>query len=1228
MPSLSEIHDRLATAEAELLFAPVSRVSSALRDDQVAELLGHLEEKLSCASFGELLSNRETERFLEDELSQNDYKRVLDQLDRLSRDPALLRRFYPARESDVAARPPTTYGPLSSWARVNGIEAHLRAPARRVAAFLPTPGLAQILRDACSLHPSLKVSHLLERKLPRSARPITSDLHEAAINYMWHRANVGAQGERRQRQWEKRPEHATLRVLSARLQSALRQQLIRDGAQRPVGLEAVYLTVKLDPPSVDFVSGDKTANRSVTQVLLSGFEDGPVRLQRDTGDEADSATARALLELAIDIVHSDKHPLHAALTAAVTEPTWSRLIQAATLDLRADDKKKDRRLAWRVSWPLTVVPVLQKKGKNGRFTVGQKQNVDNIDPRAVDERDAHVIDALRAVERGAERDVERAIRALVDHPRVCHSDRPKERIRVRRARLTAAAVPADGGVRLELRVGDRAMGTEGVEFIGQTVIVRSVEEWLVVPMSTRLTRFVHTIHRYPTVLPEESWDGLLRVLPQLQPELQLMLPEDLRGAEQAPDERVVVRLEPLDPGIRVQLLAQPLPGGPAWPAGDGPTHALGTNTGKRVFVPRDLEREREEAERLRKALSLGSNLEGPQTYRLDAVEGALEVVASLRDQPQGSVRVEWPKDDEWWVASAGDTGLRVSVNRAAEWFNVTGTVTLDDGREIPLAALLASIREGKRFVRIGPGQFARIEDSLREKLQDAAEAIFEHGGELGVGVAGLMAIESLLDRDSEDAAEWIQIVKRAREAENTEPDLPESLNVTLRDYQREGFAWLSRLSSWGAGGCLADEMGLGKTVQALAMLVSRAEHGPSLVVAPTSVALNWIKETARFAPSLTTHFFHGPDRASILSELGPGHLLVTSWDVMARDAELLAEHNFQVLVLDEAQAIKNVRTKRAKAARLLKAEWRVALTGTPIENHLGELWSLFHVISPGLLGPWEHFRDTYARPIERRGDRAKREALARRVRPFLLRRTKKEVAPELPARTEVVRPVDMGDRERKFYEAARREAVESIAGHKDRMKVLAQITRLRRLACNPRLLDNTSTVPSAKLDTFLELIDEILPAGHRALVFSQFTTHLALIREALDARRINTLYLDGSTRPKDRASLVDEWQNGDDPLFLISLKAGGTGLNLTGADYVIHLDPWWNPAAEDQASDRAHRIGQTRPVTIVRLVSQGTIEESVLKLHDKKRDLVASILTGTNAAGKMTLNDLIGLVTE
>jgi SNF2 family DNA or RNA helicase len=352
--------------------------------------------------------------------------------------------------------------------------------------------------------------------------------------------------------------------------------------------------------------------------------------------------------------------------------------------------------------------------------------------------------------------------------------------------------------------------------------------------------------------------------------------------------------------------------------------------------------------------------------------------------------------------------------------------------------------------------------------------------------------------------------------------------------------------------------------------------------------------------------------------------LVTSYGLLLSEEKLFAEFEWATAVLDEAHVIKNYATKTSKATMQLKAGFRMALTGTPIQNHLGEIWNLFNFINPGLLGSLQNFTDLFIKP----GDEPSKKHLKKLIAPFILRRTKTSVLDELPPKTEIVKKIQLSEEEEAFYEALRRQAIENLvnANEAKHIQVLAEITKLRLASCNPLLIDPNIDISSSKLTTFLDISEEFIENKHKTLVFSQFVTHLSIIRKALDNKGIQYQYLDGSTSQAERERSVKRFQSGEGDFFLISLKAGGLGLNLTAADYVIHLDPWWNPAVEDQASDRAHRIGQQRPVTIYRLVAKNTIEEKIMQLHHSKRDLAEQLLEGSDMAARLSVSEMMELI--
>ena len=465
-------------------------------------------------------------------------------------------------------------------------------------------------------------------------------------------------------------------------------------------------------------------------------------------------------------------------------------------------------------------------------------------------------------------------------------------------------------------------------------------------------------------------------------------------------------------------------------------------------------------------------------------------------------------------------------------------------------------------------------------------------------------------------------------------EAPLGLKTELRLYQLQGLAWLNLLRASGFSGILADDMGLGKTVQALALLQTEKEQGrirhASLIVAPTSLVGNWLEEARRFTPELNVLVFHGTDRH--LAQFEGYDLVISTYGTVVKDKALFIKYPFHYLILDEAQSIKNARTKTTQIMQQLQALHRLCLTGTPLENHLGELWSLFHFLMPGLLGDAKQFRRFFRIPIERENNQERRELLSGRVQPFMLRRTKNQVLLELPAKTEITQMITLQGPHRDVYEAIRmtmekkvRDAIAQQGFGKSQIVLLDALLKLRQVCCDPRLLSipeaEIAHQSSAKLEALLGLLDNLMEEGRRVLVFSQFTSMLKLIEKALEQRHYPYLKLTGQTH--NRQNLVERFQAGEVPIFLISLKAGGTGLNLTRADTVILYDPWWNPAVQEQAAGRSHRIGQENPVFIYKLISSGTVEEAILAMQSKKRELVDSVLSNNPAAyHEWSMNDI------
>ena len=581
------------------------------------------------------------------------------------------------------------------------------------------------------------------------------------------------------------------------------------------------------------------------------------------------------------------------------------------------------------------------------------------------------------------------------------------------------------------------------------------------------------------------------------------------------------------------------------------------------------------------------------------------------------------------------TPLRARVHIALEGGWLDAHVDFDsDEVAVEMAAVRAALARGTRWVTLSDGTLARINDGVASLAADAVEVLAgQNAGRVPAHQLGRLSRWVDEHGGTVDAAIGAFRARLRALGVSGEPNLPARLTATLRPYQRQGVAWLQFLGELGAGGILADDMGLGKTLMTLAFLAREKEQrgpAPSLVVCPTSVAPGWVREAARFTPDLRVLLFHGSERDA--AAIPQSDLVVTTYAILRRDIEALEQVPFRVVVADEAQNIKNADAATTLAAKRLQAPMRLALSGTPVENRLRELWSILDFVNPGMLSSVRAFESRFERPIVSTPGGAAAAELRAVVRPFLLRRTKGEVLVDLPPKTEIERACVLAPAQKRLYDAlalSLRESVErtiaEVGIERAGLNVLTALLRLRQMACEPRLVVPNTRTPSAKRAAFLETVRELVAEGRRALVFSQFVELLRLWRADLDAEGIAYEYLDGSTQ--DREAVVDRFQNGQAPLFLVSLKAGGSGLNLTAADTVIHCDPWWNPAVEDQATDRAHRIGQERPVTVVRLVAKGTVEEKIAAMKAAKRQLADVIVgAGNGALRGLTEDDVRSLL--
>ncbi|PKG99965.1 DEAD/DEAH box helicase [Paraglaciecola sp. MB-3u-78] len=712
------------------------------------------------------------------------------------------------------------------------------------------------------------------------------------------------------------------------------------------------------------------------------------------------------------------------------------------------------------------------------------------------------------------------------------------------------------------------------------------------------------------------------------------------------DPNLVVNIQPTQNGLTFTCVVMPFgEKGPAFKPAVGNASLTTDLNGKRMATQRDLMREETLLDQLDQACPAFLNMPD-NVLLLDDLQTALAALEQLEiaiNQAPFDLVLRWPKGKKITLSKKLDSEhLQLAFSQKNAWFDITGDLQIDNEQVIDLRKLLELVQTSNgRFIELGTDQILALSDDLRHKLELINQVTDD--GKFHP-LASLKIEEATTGMRMKTIHAWDQQTQKMHQANTLEPQIPSTFQAQLRDYQLVGFDWASRLAHWGAGACLADDMGLGKTLQGLAILLSRAKQGPSLVIAPTSVCFNWQQEALKFAPTLNIKIFsdstNTKNREILLNELGPFDCVIISYGLLQRESEILKDVHWHSIVADEAQALKNPLTKRTKAAVALKSDFKMITTGTPIENNLTELWSLFRFINPGLLGNIKRFGERFSVPIENANEdplaaRKASQALKALIQPFILRRMKNQVLTELPPRTEINIRVEMSPKERDFYEALRLNAIDNISQNdqqanagEQRIKMLAELVKLRQACCHPKLVMAETDIPSAKLAALDELLEELKLNNHKALIFSQFVGHLQLIKQHIEAKGLSYQYLDGSTPQKQRQKRVNAFQSGEGDIFLISLKAGGSGLNLTAADYVIHMDPWWNPAVEEQASDRAHRIGQTRPVTIYRLITQNTIEQRIVALHQHKRNLADTLLSGNEVVTKLSVDDMLSLLKE
>ena len=894
------------------------------------------------------------------------------------------------------------------------------------------------------------------------------------------------------------------------------------------------------------------------------------------------------------------------------------------------EDEKQRRLVWMFDPKLfTVQPYTQTLSAKGKWSSGQKMALKRLydqDVTWITEQDRSMIRAYENFYSYYSFDLRfkplEGFSRLVGHPYL-FNERTREHI-------TLEKRPVEVEIKEENDTCSITLNTR--PFLNQDYTLKEVE-----PNRWVLYVFDRKIHAIDNVLGDKGMELPTEQLPQF-----LNMVQDLKELEinmqtntpvlQA-NSTPVVQLWQQGNAFQAAVRVRPSGSieGTAFLPGEGSVDVLQVVNGRTASFHRDFDQEIKAAQKLLTTCPTLTSVDQHWDWLGDDIDHFFELITELKELGE-SCTVEWPEGEKFkLLGTISRSQISIHTQRSGDWFSLSGDVEINELKVLELTELIERSQGKGRFVQLKNGEFLALSDEVKRSLERLRLLTSrKKGKERSVHpLAGPLLEDVMADMRHDSDIEWHKTIKTMQAAFAIKPEVPATLQAELRPYQMSGFVWLCRLSEWGVGGCLADDMGLGKTIQSIAVMLREATKGPCLIVAPTSVCPNWEEEINRFAPTLqVVRLREASTRQSLVDAMRSGMVRIVGYGLLAREKEVLTSKQWQMVVFDEAQALKNNTTKRSRTAAAIPAHFHVALTGTPIENHLEDLWSVFDIINPGLLGTVNDFHRRFCGAEE---GGAAAQALKMLIRPFILRRLKSQVLDDLPELTEQTLLIEPTEKEAAFYETLRRMAVERVdegpqSSGQRRFNILTWLTKLRRACCHATLADPSAgqfVEPiSSKLARFLELLEEAKSGGHRLLVFSQFTGHLALVRKVLDERNIFYQYLDGQTPEERRRESVAAFQRGEGDLFLISLKAGGQGLNLTAADYVVHLDPWWNPAVEDQATDRAHRIGQKNPVTVYRLVMAHTVEEKILKLHAQKRDLAADFLEGNDeVAAKTALSE-------
>lgn len=1083
-----------------------------------------------------------------------------------------------------------------------------------------TPLFAFFYAFTLTVLPEEKTYHIINKILTSYDKKLFQDITPAISLLHFHNGR------------KERAEH----MLQILLETTTRQDKHLLSYLALICLQAFYPKSKLLKTYASFVKetlykGMYNGYRLLTYELLYIFR-----------EQAYLGTEKTYHELAARL---GKGPIFARMQAV---PEWERLLNTLILPEPPKAVKEKAPVQTRLAYLIDIgrselVPVIQTHHADAGWSRGRPADLKKLKEGQVENMTDHDVRIAGTILReryhtyGTESYMfgERVWQEISGHPNLFLLEDPSVPVEVVKGQPELIVNGTGKGYAFSTNISDHTR---------DIILVKETPTRLrVIRLTPQQRSVLQTLKQIGTV-PAEGKDKLLHALRNIGAHITVHSNLDdtatLNIKQRAADTRIRVQLQPTGEALRASFFVKPFAVDPPYcKPGEGARHLIGVTNGERCQAIRDLEAEKSNLAKLMILIQESVQQEVvDETIIFDDPLDCLQLLEVIYRHPELAV-AEWPEGQKLKVRGiAHQTQLRVTVRKVdGKWFAANGELKVDEDTVLSLKELLEAVKlNPTRFITLRNGEFLSLTTKLHRQLNELASIAQEEHDQIHIRPLAAHMLDELLEEaghaDTDD--HWKALRAGQVNAQLINPEIPSTLQTQLRPYQEEGFRWMVRLASWGAGACLADDMGLGKTIQAIAMLLYRASEGPALVVCPASVLPNWASELYRFAPTLRVKQISSGSRSTVLKTAGPFDVVLITYGILQSESKLLAGKEWHTVVLDEAHAIKNYQTKTSRAAMSLQANFRLILTGTPVQNHLTEIWNLFNFINPGLLGNLQYFNKQFTTPVIYNTESSVTKHLRKLIGPFMLRRTKTAVLDELPEKTEIVKMITLSPDEAAFYEAMRLTAVENIKKYsreknsKQNLNTLTEISKLRMAACNARMIDPDIAIHSSKLAAFLEIVKELIDNNHRALVFSQYVRHLDLVRQALDELCISYCYLDGSTPIATREKVVQQFQGGEGSLFLISLKAGGTGLNLTAADYVIHLDPWWNPAIEEQASDRAYRIGQTRPVTIYRLVTKHTIEEKIIALHHSKKDLADRLLEGSDISGKLSTEELLALIAK